>query len=172
MNLDKAIAFMKAKHKDQKRKNGSEYFLHPLRVAESVKELGVEYELAALFHDLLEDTDATEEEIRELSNDAVLAAVKLVTKDDRSKDQYINDILSDPIAKAVKNADRIDNLTEALTGEKSFVSNYLDETRKYYLGRFSTELDEAYARLDRTYYKYDSNNTVNDLFRHALRMYP
>lgn len=147
MNTENAITFMKAKHKGQKRKNGSEYFHHPLRVAEAVKELGEEYELTALFHDLIEDTDTTEEEIMELSNETVLGAVKLLTKDDRSKEQYINDILSNPIAKAVKNADRIDNLTEALTGELSFVNRYLDDTQKYYLGRFSKELDDAYAKL-------------------------
>lgn len=151
MDLEKAIAFMKSKHEGQKRKNGGEYFYHPLRVSEAVKELGEEYRIAALFHDLLEDTDATEKDIIELSNEAVLHSVKLVTKDDRSKDRYINDILSDPIAKAVKNADRIDNLIEALDGDVSFIKGYLENTRKYYLGKFSPELDEAYYKLERSY---------------------
>ena len=106
-----------------------------------------------MFHDLLEDTDATEVEILALSNEKVLEAVRLVTKDGRLKEQYINDILANPIAKAVKNADCIDNLTDALTGELSFISSYLDETRKYYLGRFSPELDEAYDKLEEVYKK-------------------
>ena len=71
------------KHKGQKRIGGDDYITHPIAVYEIVKSrgLGESYQIAALFHDLLEDTDATESEILSLSNQNVLDAVKLLTKE-------------------------------------------------------------------------------------------
>ena len=65
MILEKAIEFMKQKHGNQKRKQGTPYYTHPLAVAELLKQKGFseEYQLAGLFHDLIEDTDATRDEI-------------------------------------------------------------------------------------------------------------
>ena len=84
MDLEKAIEFIKQKHAGQKRKQGTPYYTHPLAVANLLKEKGfsIEYQIAGLFHDLLEDTDATLQEIIELSNEKVAEAVRLVTKTD------------------------------------------------------------------------------------------
>ena len=107
-----------------------------------------DYYLAGLFHDLLEDTDATEDEILELSNQKVLDAVKLVTKSSSvSKDEYIKRILENQIAKEVKAADRLDNLRDALDGKPEFIKRYLENTKKYYLGKFGEEVDQAYYAL-------------------------
>ena len=63
--LQRALAFAKAKHNGQKRIGGDDYITHPIAVCEIVKRqgLGESYQITALFHDLLEDTDATETEI-------------------------------------------------------------------------------------------------------------
>ena len=63
--IDKAIAYAREKHKDQKRKDGSPYVIHPLAVAEIVAKLGLDEEtvLGALLHDCIEDTDASFDEI-------------------------------------------------------------------------------------------------------------
>ncbi len=148
--LDKAIAFATTKHSGQKRKDGSDYISHPLRVASYLKDKGYDqdYYLAGLFHDLLEDTDATEDEIFELSNQKVLDAVKLVTKSSFvPKDEYIKRILENQIAKEVKAADRLDNLRDALDGKPEFIKRYLENTKKYYLGKFGEEVDQAYYAL-------------------------
>ena len=150
-SIEKALEFTKQKHEGQLRKNGSPYYHHPLAVSNRLKEkgYGIDYQMAGLFHDLLEDTDAMEEEILELSNEIVLEAVKLVTKSERvPESEYIAKILENPIAKAVKNEDRIHNLEEALHGDPAFVKRYLEDTRRFYVGRFSTELDEMYERLE------------------------
>ena len=82
MNLNKLEEFMKLKHGNQKRKQGTPYYLHPLAVAKMLKEKGFseDYQIAGLFHDLIEDTDATCEEIKNISNENVAEAVKLLTK--------------------------------------------------------------------------------------------
>lgn len=148
MDIEKAVAYATCKHEGQTRKNGTPYIHHPLAVALFLKNKGFddEYIVTGLFHDLLEDTDATEDEILELSDERVLRAVKLLTKTGDEKD-YVKNILTDPIAKEVKNADRIHNLTEAMDGTVDFARRYTKNTREKYLGKFSRELDEAYANL-------------------------
>ena len=152
MDIMKAYEYAKEKHSGQKRKDGTPYIEHPVKVAKMLKEHGDGYVIAGLFHDLLEDTDATEEEILMLSSPEVLKAVRLVTKEKGyNMDDYIRRILEDPMAKAVKNADRIDNLTDAANATVCFQRKYLKETEQYYLGRFSPELDRAYAALKETF---------------------
>ena len=77
-----ALEFAKAKHKGQKRIGGDDYITHPIAVSQIVKNQGFDeiYQIAALFHDLLEDTDATEEEILKYGNRQILEAVNLLTK--------------------------------------------------------------------------------------------
>lgn len=165
MKIEDAIIYATKKHTNQTRRDGSPYIFHPIYVCNLLKDQGypIEYQIAGLFHDLLEDTDAIEEEILNLSDEAVLTAVKLLTKTaDKSKNEYINDILLNPIAKAVKNADRIHNLTEALTADKKFIDAYLKNTKKYYYGNFSNELDAAYDRLENYYNQHQIVDAPNE----------
>ena len=63
--IERAIQYAQEKHKDQKRKDGSPYIIHPLAVAEIVLEMGLDVDavLAAILHDCIEDTDASFEDI-------------------------------------------------------------------------------------------------------------
>ena len=63
--VKRAIEFATQKHKGQKRIGGNDYIYHPIAVYEMVKKQGYDedFQITALFHDLLEDTNATEEEI-------------------------------------------------------------------------------------------------------------
>ena len=140
-----ALEFATEKHKGQKRIGGADYITHPVAVYEMVKEkgLGEDYQIAALFHDLLEDTDATEEEIVRYGNEKVLSAVKLLTK---SKgyvmEEYIKAIKGDEIACAVKAADRLHNLQCALVTDAEFKRKYILETVDWYMD-FSPEIRKA-----------------------------
>ncbi|WP_051904355.1 RelA/SpoT family protein [Hippea jasoniae] len=80
--LDKAFLFAYEKHKDQKRASGEKYIVHPIHVAEIVSQFHLDSNsiIAALLHDVLEDTETTEEEIKELFGEDVLFLVKALTK--------------------------------------------------------------------------------------------
>ena len=80
--VDKAFRFADAKHKQQLRKSGEPYIIHPLAVAEIVVEIGLDTDaiLAALLHDCLEDTDASFDEISRMFGRTVAELVEGVTK--------------------------------------------------------------------------------------------
>lgn len=150
MDIKECFEYARIKHEGQKRRNGEPYIEHPKRVADYLKNkgFGIEYQIVGLFHDLLEDTDAKEEDILALSNAEILTAVRLLTKrKGLSSKEYIRNILNNPLAKEVKNADRIDNLKDALEQNPEFVRGYLENTRSHYYKKFSDELDKAYETL-------------------------
>ena len=80
--VDRAVEYAQNKHKEQKRKDGSPYIIHPLAVAEIVAEMGLDLDavLAALLHDCIEDTDASHEEIEKIFGQTVAELVEGVTK--------------------------------------------------------------------------------------------
>jgi len=136
MKLEKIKNFVKEKHGNQKRKQGTPYYLHPFAVADILKDNGynLDCQITGLFHDLLEDTETTYEEILSLSNDQVATAVKLLTKEKGyNMDDYIANIEENNIAKTVKLVDRIHNLSEAHLASEGFIKKYIEETKKWYL---------------------------------------
>lgn len=147
--VNRALEFATQKHKGQKRIGGIDYISHPIAVYEMVKEKGYgeDYQITALFHDLLEDTDATENEILKLSNKNVLTAVKLLTKQKGfDMKNYIDGIKNNPIALAVKSADRLHNLQSAIVTNTEFKRKYVLETVDWYLD-FSKDIKVAVKKL-------------------------
>ena len=148
-SLSLALEFAKAKHKGQKRIGGDDYITHPIAVSQIVKEQGfdINYQITALFHDLLEDTDTTEEEILKYGNPEILAAVNLLTKKKGYvMAEYIGAIKENPIAFAVKTADRLHNLQCAIVADEEFKRKYILETVDWYLD-FSHEIQKAVKKL-------------------------
>ena len=80
--IEQAVQYADNKHRQQKRKDGSPYIIHPLAVAEIVIEMGLDTDavLGALLHDCIEDTDASHDEIAKLFGDTVAELVEGVTK--------------------------------------------------------------------------------------------
>lgn len=147
--LKRALAFATEKHKGQKRIGGEDYITHPIAVCEIVKKQGYgeDYQITALFHDLLEDTSATEEEILSYGNNEILTAVKLLTKQKGyDMKEYVEAIKNNQIAFKVKSADRLHNLECALVTGVEFKRKYILETVDWYL-EFSPEIKNAVKRL-------------------------
>ena len=147
-----AVEFATNKHDGQTRVGGEPYVSHPIAVAQIVKNwgYGIEYQLTALFHDLLEDTDATENELRALGGETTLVAVKLLTKQKGYvMAEYIAAIKNNPIAFVVKAADRLHNLQCAGCTTDAFKRKYIRETVEWYLS-FSKEIPFALQALAKT----------------------
>lgn len=144
--LSEAIALAADKHRHQHRKDGTPYIYHPLKIAEMVKDAGygVEYQVVAILHDILEDTNTTEADLQKFGED-VLLAVKLLTRlPSISEDEYVSAILQNHIASIVKNADKMHNVWEAsYCQDKEWAKKYVKKAQKYYHGRFTYALDRA-----------------------------
>ncbi len=110
-------------HKEQRRKTGEPYIIHPIAVARIVAEeleLGANPVIAAFLHDVVEDTDYTIEDIRERFGDDVAFLVGVVTKQKKEKyelskqvDNYRQILASvqyDVRAILIKLADRLHNM--------------------------------------------------------------
>ena len=80
--IEKAFLFAYKAHRNQKRKNGEMYIVHPIATAEILAELEVDAEslAAALLHDTVEDTAADTEMITEIFGSTMTNLVEGVTK--------------------------------------------------------------------------------------------
>ena len=124
--LLKAVLFASQKHENQKRKNsvGSPYINHPIEVAEYLNRVGgvedFDVLIAAILHDTIEDTQTTEDEIRDLFGKSVLGLVrectddKLLAKADRKRLQIETAAKKSDGAKQIKLADKACNLESIL----------------------------------------------------------
>ena len=107
--LERAIAVTAMAHEGQVDKAGMPYVLHPLRMMLSVDT--PEARMAAVLHDVVEDTAVTLEQLRsEGFPEAVIEAVEALTKrDGEDYEAFIRRVAPNPIARKVKLADLRDN---------------------------------------------------------------
>ena len=90
-------------------KAGKDYILHPMKVA-SYMDTDTEKAVAYL-HDVLEDTDVTEDELRNMfPNEIVDGVITLTHRKDESYFEYISRVSTSKLAKKVKIADLLHNL--------------------------------------------------------------
>jgi guanosine-3',5'-bis(diphosphate) 3'-pyrophosphohydrolase len=80
--IEAAFAYGRLKHGHQRRRNGENYITHPVTVATILAKIPVDTHtvVAAILHDVLEDTDGTAEEIKSQFGEDVLKLVEGVTK--------------------------------------------------------------------------------------------
>lgn len=83
--LNRAMAYAAKMHANQFRDSGEPYITHPVEVANILFDLGLDCSTlaAALLHDCVEDTPATEDEIKKLFGDEIAELVSGVTKLDK-----------------------------------------------------------------------------------------
>lgn len=80
--IQKAYNYALEKHGTQLRKSGEPYIIHPTNVAYTIAELGLDEQTicAALLHDVVEDTDVTNEDIKKQFGEEIAEMVAGVTK--------------------------------------------------------------------------------------------
>ncbi len=101
----KAMKLCFEAHRDQTDKSGMPYVFHPIHLAEQMTDEATT--VTALLHDVVEDTDYTIQDLREMGfrSDAV-DAIALMTHDPAVPYMnYVAKIKDNPIARAVKLAD-------------------------------------------------------------------
>lgn len=122
--IDRAYAYSEKMHTGQMRKSGDPYFIHPTSVAHIITSMRLDTAsiCAALLHDVVEDTEVTEEEIAELFGEEVaflvggvtkLGTVNFISKEDRQAESFRKMLIAmarDIRVLLVKLADRLDNM--------------------------------------------------------------
>ncbi len=122
--LNRAYVFAMKAHGKQKRASGDSYFSHPLEVAGILTDMRLDGDTiaTALLHDVVEDTVATIEEIRELFGPKVselvdgvtkLSKIEMQTEDLRQAENFRKFLLAmsnDIRVLLVKLADRLHNM--------------------------------------------------------------
>lgn len=150
MNMDEqnwvalalASGFSLAAHAGQKRKfTGEDYYNHPKRVCEILEAHGYSdlvVLIAALLHDVAEDTHVTLRQIETYFGKEVAELVEWLTKlkhphpmsrADRKRIEADRLKQAPVIVKTMKLADRLDNCPDIIANDPSFAPVFVAETR-------------------------------------------
>ncbi len=133
--IEKAFRTAKAAHADQKRSSGEPFIIHPIAVASILLSLGMDFQsiVAALLHDIVEDTSISLSEVQTLFGKEIAALVDGVTKLEKvplhtKEEQQAENIRKMLLAMSedirviiVKLADRLHNIRTL---------NYVDEQKR------------------------------------------
>ncbi|GKT31929.1 bifunctional (p)ppGpp synthetase/guanosine-3',5'-bis(diphosphate) 3'-pyrophosphohydrolase [Aduncisulcus paluster] len=153
-SLHAALDYAIEKHEGQKRKDGSPYVNHPIRVCTNVNKFMTDFlaeakgsisnpdslmessMISALLHDTIEDTDATKDDIMRLFGKDVCSMVMDLTSDESlieklGKGEYLLQKLSSMprISRIIKLCDRLDNVCDMASASDAFKTRYSTETR-------------------------------------------
>lgn len=122
-NLKKAFEVARDAHGNQRRKSGEPYILHPIEVARICTEeigLGPTAVVAALLHDVVEDTGVTQEDVLETFGPKISKIVDGLTKIDglynvgspqaENLKKVLSTLVEDVRVILIKMADRLHNL--------------------------------------------------------------
>ena len=138
----KALSFAREKHKDQFRKSGEPYIVHPLTMACNAVSLGIKEDaviVTILLHDVCEDCGVSVGELP--VSDIVRHAVDLMTfrvmegeTKEIAKNRYYNLLVQCREAAITKLVDRCHNVSSmAGTFSVEKLKSYIEETRHYVL---------------------------------------
>jgi Guanosine polyphosphate pyrophosphohydrolases/synthetases len=126
---NKAIKVAFQAHEGQLDRSGLPYVLHPIHLAEQMKD--EDTCVAALLHDVVEDTDITLEDLKKYGfTEAQLEAVRLLTHlEGVDYFDYVRGLKDNPIARAVKIEDLKHN--SDLTRLEKVTEKDLERLEKY-----------------------------------------
>lgn len=111
MNLEEASELAYRMHRRQRDKAGQPYYVHVAAVRDMLTGEDEEVRIAAVLHDVVEDTDMTLDELRGLGcTERTLAAIDAVTR--RDGENYLEFIVrasQNPDGRMIKLADNMHN---------------------------------------------------------------
>jgi len=138
---ERALLFAIQAHGDQKRKyTGEPYIVHPIRVASMVRESGASTAaiVAALLHDVLEDTAVTHGQLVDEFGEYIARLVYQISDMSTAEDgtramrkaahlEFL--AIAEPEAQTIKVCDIIDNASSVRLHDQRFASVYIPEKR-------------------------------------------
>lgn len=161
------------------RNNGTDYYNHCVDVANTLISYGIKDEdviCAALLHDIIEDVEGYKQKtIEKMFNANVARLVMLVTKEQgvnykqpAELTRYLEEILEDKDAAAIKTADRMNNMMSL--EEKTFKSRYdkAVETETFYIPFFN-ECRCRYPRYENLFHA--AQTEIETLIFHIKSFY-
>lgn len=153
-----AVMFAIEKHANQRRRDGTPYIAHPVRVAECLRRVGgvddPDMIIAALLHDVIEDTDCEYDDLHKRFGRRVADLVAVLSGDMRlpkppRRTEVIERVRNAPNdAKAIRLADRLDNLLDMSGFSLARKQEYVEGSRKTLAAcqGANTALEEAMTR--------------------------
>ncbi|MFO8070341.1 MAG: bifunctional (p)ppGpp synthetase/guanosine-3',5'-bis(diphosphate) 3'-pyrophosphohydrolase [Polyangia bacterium] len=170
-SIQRAYLYASRKHEGQTRQSGEPYMVHPMTVAKTVAELGLDSAsvCAALLHDTIEDTDTTREELESMFGGDVARLVDAMTKlskvqftqrQERQAESFRKMLIAtakDIRVLLIKLADRLHNMSTLEHLEPARRERIAQETREIYaplanrlgISWLTSELyDMAFAALE------------------------
>lgn len=171
----KALQYTRESHKNQTRKNGVPYIVHPLSMACYAAALGIKDDntmATILLHDVCEDCGVSVEQLP--FNNEIRQGVKYMTvvtfdtdRDKReTKSRYYHNLLESPLAVICKALDRYNNLSDmpfALTADA--VGKNAAETELFLLPVLK-EAKEKWVELSDIIFILRTNiRSVNDILK-------
>lgn len=138
----KALQFARQKHKDQVRKNGTPYIVHPLRMACYAVAIGIKDDniiATVLLHDVVEDCGVELESLpvnEKIRTGVKYMTVKKIEGEDKhtTKARYFKELLESREAIVTKALDRYDNLSDmAGTLSEEAIKKNVKETNEMLL---------------------------------------
>lgn len=107
--LQRAIELATAAHAGQTDRAGVPYITHPLRVMEACNT--IEEKIAAVLHDVVEDTSVTLDDLAKQFPPEIVEAVRCLTHlPEDTYEEYVEQIATNPISVQVKLRDLTDNM--------------------------------------------------------------
>lgn len=140
--INKSIGWAKKYHGDQKRKSGEPYYTHPLEVAYMLAEykLKTDVIIAAILHDIVEDTEVTAGMILDEFGRRIEQMVDRLTRDrpDGSKlsvEQILDNAYehNDQEVLLIKVVDRLHNILTLGVKSPNKISKTIDETLIHFI---------------------------------------
>ena len=128
--LGRAVAIAAIAHQNQVDKANAPYILHPLRLM--LRGQTPLEQIVAVLHDVIEDSDWTLEQLAAegFPAEAIAALDCLTRPTDKSYDEFIDRVLTNPLAARVKRYDLEDNMT--LTRMNALTSKDIERLQRYH----------------------------------------
>jgi len=168
-----AKKYIEIKFKNKTRKiTGIPYKYHLLATFKTVRKHGggcLASQIAAILHDVIEDTDTTKKDIIELFGEEVYKLVKELTSDEKAiakmgKGEYLTMKMNKMSSEAftVKLADRLNNLMDLVTASNKWSDKYYKQTKNIIAGltrKITSDQKKIIDRINKKLEFYETNRS-------------